>query len=186
MKVPKLMATIALIAAFTSCGKSTDSTSAEGFSAIEEEIKDKFGDNAYYTDLTITHNQSIGNIIGVTVTEAPESLKMGQWNLTQGNWRQNSDISLEVPQGSKAADFMFQLNDRINLSKLGDLVERSSKQLTAEKNLENPSLHMATIKFPKNGDVSKTEYLVMLQPEHGGTTFTFRYALNGDFIEMDY
>jgi len=27
---------------------------------------------------------------------------------------------------------------------------------------------------------------VMLNPENGGTTFTFRYKLNGDFIEMDY
>ena len=57
-------------------------------------------------------------LLGVTVTEAPESLKMGQWNNTQGKWVQNSDISLEVPQGSKVADFMFQLNDKINLSKL--------------------------------------------------------------------
>ena len=121
-----------------------------------------------------------------TVTDNPESLKMGQWNQTQSTWKQNSEISLEVPQGSKAADFMFQLNEKINLTKLGELVEKSSLQLTAEKNIENPALHMAFVKFPKNGDISKAEYTVMLKPENGGTTFTFYYKLNGDLIKMDY
>ena len=45
---------------------------------------------------------------------------------------------------------------------------------------------MAFIKFPKNGDISKTEYTVRLEPKNGGTSFTFRYDLQGNFIEMDY
>ncbi|MEE3999196.1 hypothetical protein V1T75_02510 [Tenacibaculum sp. FZY0031] len=188
MKVVKFIVIIAVFTLLVSCGNSTSKQVAnkEGFAAIEKEVKSEFGNNAYYTDVTITYNKSIGNIIGVTVTSAPESLKMGQWNHMQDNWKQNSEISLEVPQGSKAADFMFQLNNKINLSKLGELVEKSSTQLTAEKSIENPVLNMAYIKFPKNGDVTKTEYVVMLNPENGGTTFTFRYKLNGDFIEMDY
>ena len=32
---------------------------------------------------------------------------------------------------------MFQLNDEINLSKFGELVEKSIKQLKSEKKLEN-------------------------------------------------
>lgn len=188
MKALKFSILIIISIALVSCGNSIDKQSADkkGFTAIEKNIKSKFGDDAYFTDLTITYNQSIGNIISVTVTENPESLKMGQWNNTQGNWKQNSDISIEVPKGSKASDFMFQLNDKINLSKLGELVEKSSKKLISEKNIEATSLHMTAVKFPKNGAISKTEYLVMLTPEKGGTTFTFRYAINGDFIEMDY
>ena len=177
-----------MIVTFISCGGETSKQTADakGFAAIEKEIKSKFGDKAYYTDLTITYVQSTGNIIGLTVTEAPESLKMGQWSLIQDNWVQNSEISLEVPEGNKAADFMFQLNDKINLTKLGELVEKSMQQLTAEKNIENPSFYMGLVKFPKNGDFAKTEYTVMLKPENGGTTFTFRYTLDGELIEMDY
>ncbi|WP_298545039.1 hypothetical protein [uncultured Aquimarina sp.] len=188
MKVLKftlvLISTIILI----SCSGSSDMHSADvkGFEAIEKEIKSKFGDNSYFTDLTITHNNSIGNIVGVTVTENPGSLKMGQWNLTQDTWKQNSEISLEVPEGSEAADFMFQLNDKINLSKLGELTEKSSKQLNEEKKTENPTLSTAYIFFPKNGDISKAEYHVNLKPENGGTTFRFRYKLNGELIKMDY
>lgn len=176
------------MALFISCGggASKQEANAKGFDAIEDILKSKFGDGAHYTDLTITYNESIGNIVGVTVTEAPESLKMGQWSLSQDNWAQTSEIELEVPQGTKAADFMFQFGDTVNLEKLGELVEQSKEKLSAEKDIEKPSLHMALIKMPKNGDRSKIEYVVMLKPENGGTTFTFNYGVNGVLTNMDY
>ncbi len=189
MKTLKFTIIVAIVAiTLISCGKPANKQAAnkEGFGVIEKEIKSKFGKNAYYTDLTITYNKSIGNIIGVTVTNNPESLKMEQWNQTQGTWKQNSEISLKVPKGSKAEEFMFQLNEKINLSKLGELIEKSSKQLKTDKNLKNAALYMALVKFPKNGDIAKTEYVVMLKPENGGTTFTFQYKLNGNLIKMDY
>ncbi|WP_128755252.1 hypothetical protein [Aquimarina sediminis] len=187
MKELKFTALLGVLIILMSCGgASKQEANAKGFEAIEEEIKSKFGDEAYFTDLMITRDKSVGNIIGVTVTEAPESLKMGQWNLMRGSWKQNSEISLEVPEGTKAVDFMFQLNENINLSKLGELAEKSSKKLEEEKDIKNPAFKMAYLKFPKNGDIAKTEYVVVLTPENGGTNFTFKYKLNGDFIEMDY
>ncbi|PCE66054.1 hypothetical protein B7P33_01770 [Sediminicola luteus] len=171
-----------------SCGGSAANQppTADGFASIEEELNNEFGDNAYYTELTITHNKSIGSIITTMVTDAPESLKMGQWTYSQGVWKQTSEVSLEIPENTKAEDFMFQLNDKINLETLGGLVEKSMGHLTEEKELENPSLQMAFVKFPKNGDLAQTEYNVFLQPEHGGTTFSYRYDLKGALIEMDY
>lgn len=179
---------LTFITALVSCGGGAgkQEATADGFSEIEKEIKNKFGDDAYYTDLDIIPIESIGNSISVTVTEDPESLKMGEWVLTQGTWKQSSEITLEIPEGSKAADFMFQFDEKINLSKLGELVEKSMAQLEVEKDIENPALHMASILFPKNGDVSKTEYLINLKPENGGTTFRFTYKLNGELIKMDY
>jgi len=182
--------TVAIIWTFLliSCGGSITQQPANsiGFGEIEKEIKSKFGENAYFTDLTIAYDKSIGNIISTTTTRAPQSLKMGQWNLTHGSWNQNSEVSLEVPDGSQAKDFMFQLNEQINLSKLGDLVEKSVNQLKTEKKLNNPVLSMAFVKFPKNGDISKANYTVMLQPESGGSSISFYYALNGDLINMEY
>lgn len=171
-----------------SCGGSAANQppTADGFATIEEELNNEFGDNAYFTELTITHNKSIGSIITTMVTDAPESLKMGQWTYSQGVWKQTSEVSLEIPENTKAEDFMFQLNDKINLETLGGLVEKSMTHLTEEKELENPSLQMAFVKFPKNGDLAQTEYNVFLQPEHGGTTFSYRYDLKGALIEMDY
>lgn len=188
MKLLKHFTLIAITFAILSCSNSTSKQAAtkEGFTAIENVLKDKFGANAYYTDLSITYNASIGNIVGVTVTEAPESLKMGQWNLTQDNWTQNQDITIEVPAGTKPADYMFQLGNKISLSELGHLVEKSVKKLKDEKNVDHAVLSIASIQFPNNGDMSKAEYLVNLQPEQGGTTFSFQYALNGELLNLDY
>mgnify|MGYP001803236735 CR=1 FL=1 len=188
MKILKSTVIGLILVSLLSCGNGTSSQPAnkKGFTVIEKELKNKFGDDAYYTDLHISYDKNVGNLISVTVTEAPESLKMGQWNLMRGIWKQNSEVSLEVPEGCKAADFMFQLNDQINLSKLGELVEISSEKLKAEKDIENPAFHMAYINFPDNGDISKAEYDVLLKPGNGGTTFTFSYKLNGDFIKMNY
>lgn len=189
MKILKLSLIAAIaITLISSCGGGTSKqkANAEGFGAIEKELKSKFGEDAFYTDLSITYNESIGNIIGVTVTENPESLKMGQWNLTQYHWQQNSDITIEIPKGTKASDYMFQLKDKVSLSELGKLVEQSQEKLSQEKQISDSKLHMAFVNYPDNGDVSNAEYTVMLQPKNGGTTFTFRYSLRGDFIEMDY
>lgn len=189
MKTIQCIAIVAVaVATLISCGGSVTNqpANADGFSAIAKEIENKFGEHAHFTNITVMYSKSIGNTISLTVTEAPESLKMGQWNFVNGSWKQNSEITVEIPEGTKAADFMFQLDEKINLRKLGELAEKSSKQLTAEKNIENPKLKMAYIKFPKNGDISKTEYVVNLEPENGGTKFTFLYTLDGELIKMNY
>lgn len=189
MKILKFTVVV-FIAIFTlnACGGSSgkQEATADGFSDIEREIKSEFGVDAYFTDINIVYSNGIGNIINVTVTKEPESLKMGQWNQAQGNWTQNAEISLEVPYGTKASDFMYQLNDKINLTKLGELIEKSKTQLQEEKELDNPTLSLASVAFPKNGDISKTEYLINLEPENGSTTFRFSYKLNGELIKMNY
>ena len=184
----KLYFTLIVLWLFSSCVSETShqEANAVGFTIIESELKSKFGNNAYYTDLAIIYNETIGNTISVTVTEAPESLTMGQWNLSQDSWQQNSEITLKVPDGTMASDYMFQLNENINLSQLGDLVEKSIEQLKTEKKLKNPKLSIAHIKFPKNGDVSKTEYAINLKPSLGGSTFSFYYKLDGELIKIDY
>lgn len=175
-------------AVLSSCGGGTakQPATADGFAGIEKDLKSEFGDDAYYTDLTIMYNESIGNSIATTVTDDPESLKMGQWTYSLGNWNQTSEVSLEIPEGTKAADFMFQLGEKISLEKLGQLAEKSKAQLKAEKDIDNPRLEMAFVKYPKNGNIQEAQYLVKLQPENGGTSFTFQYQLDGTFIKMDY
>ena len=81
-KLMRLNLLLVLLLHVVSCSNSIQNqpATADGFQNIENVLKDQFDKDAYYTDLTITYNQSIGNIVSVTVTEIPESLKMGQWN----------------------------------------------------------------------------------------------------------
>lgn len=187
MRTMKFTIVAMITAILVSCGGgSKQSASADGFGALEKKVKSKFGDKAFFTDLKIIHIDGIGNLVSTIVTEDPESLKMEEWNLSQNKWKQTSEITLEVPEGTKAADYMYQLGDEINLSKLGELVETSKEHLEKEKGLKKPAFENAFVKFPKNGDMSKAEYAVSLKPENGGTTFSFYYKLNGELIEMDY
>lgn len=173
---------------FISCGggSSKQEANAEGFSAIENQLKEKFGNDAFYTKLSVIYNESLGNSITVTVAENPESLQMEEWLQSQDNWTQTSNVTIEIPEGTKATDFMFQLNETINLKKLGELVEKSKAQLTKEKNIEDPKLHIAFINFPDNGDVSKANYGVNLEPKNGGTSFRFSYTFDGELIDFKY
>ena len=183
-----LLAILMIAITLVSCGgdATKQPANADGFAGIEEELNSEFGDDAHFTELTIIYNESIGNSISTTVTDAPESLKMGQWTYSMGNWNQTSEVTLEIPEGTKAADFMFQLGEKISLEQLGELVEKSIEQLKAEKDIDNPRLEMAFIKYPNNGDINEAQYIVKLQPENGGTSFTFSYQIDGAFIEMDY
>ncbi len=171
-----------------SCGGESKkaTVSADGFGKIGKSIKSKFGNDAYFTKMTISNNEAIGDIITLTVSENPESLKMGDWTQMQGKWTQNSEITIELPQNTKAKDFMYQLNDQLNLITLGKLVEKSIEHVKAEKGLKKPKLEMAMIKFPKNGDLAKTNYYISLQPEHGGTSFHYLYALDGKLLDFSY
>jgi hypothetical protein len=151
---------------------------------MEQELNEEFGKDAYYTDIDVSFDESSGSWASVTVTKQPQSLKMGEWTLSQNDWNQSSEITLEIPDGTKASDFMFQLSD-ISLTKLGELVEQSMKQLKTEKQIEHPKLDLASIDFPDNGDINDAEYFVQLKPEHGGTSFSFSYKLSGELIEMN-
>lgn len=175
-----------LTVSLTACGGVSDQKAdAEGFKAMEQELKDKFGADAYYTDIDVSFDKTIGSWMTATVTKEPKSLKMGEWTLSQNDWKQTSELTLEISEGSEASDFMFKLSD-ISLVKLGELVEKSMKQLKAEKQIENPTLSMASIDYPENGDINEAEYWVQLKPENGGTSFNFTYKLSGELIEMKY
>lgn len=159
---------------------------AEGFGEIEKELTSKFGADAYYTDLSILYIDKMGNTISTTVTSDPESLEMGEWSYSNSAWTQSADVTIEIPDGTKATDFMFQLGGEISLSELGGLIEKSKKMLADEKDVPNAKLSIASILFPDNGDMAEAKYSVTLEPETGGTSFSFYYDLKGEFISMDY
>ena len=168
------------------CGSSNAEANADGFTKIQEDIESEFGEEAYYTDISISYDNSIGNMISVTVAQDPESLGMQEWLKKQGFWEQTADVTIEIPEGTRATDFMFQLDDRINLTKLGELVEKSQEQLKTEKGLDEMQLDIAYINFPDDGDYSKAKYYISLEPKTGGTSFDFYYTLQGELLDMNY
>ncbi len=172
--------------AFIACGKTTKlGENASSINSAKEKLDDKFGKDAHYTSITITDTEH-GSILAATVTENPSSLKMGDWAYFQNSWKQNSEITLELSEGSKAEDFMFQIKDGIvDFDLLGKLVEQSKEKVAKEKSIDVVT-ELISINAPNNGDFEKMRYFITTIPENGGTTFKFWYKMDGSLENFDY
>jgi hypothetical protein len=177
----------------TSCGGNSSkySTDAEGFGKIQKDLISKFGENAYYDQIFIGNNLPANRPGGgiwmqVNVTKDPESLKMEEWAYTSATgWKQTSDITVEIPEGADMKDFLFQLGDKFDLKKVGEMVTSSAKKLADEKNLKNAVMESATFNTMRS-PVSETKIFIYMKPENGGTTFDFRYDLDGNLEDFSY
>lgn len=179
VKMKKIIYTLILVVCF-SCGKKQNfAKDASSIQLFKKELTDKFGEDAYYTSISLTHTLS-GDILGVTQTENPSSLKMGEWSYLMGKWTQNSDITLELSQGSKAKDFMFKLDgSTVKFDLLGKLVEQSKEKVIKEKKVKEVVVKSIFINAPDHGDFNKMEYYITVAPKEGGTSFDFWYTING-------
>lgn len=177
------------IVIFVSCGKEKKFTeNADTFKELKTVLTDKFGKDAYYTSITLSNSgTSSGDILSVTQTEDPASLKMGEWNYFQGKWTQSSEVTLELSPGSQAKDFMFQLNESIvKFDLLGELLKKSKEKVIQEKKIEDVIVSSIYINAPSNGDFKEMEYYLTIKPKNGGTSFDFWYMLDGTLRKFDY
>ncbi|MDY8136248.1 hypothetical protein [Aquimarina sp. 2201CG5-10] len=181
-KTSLLIATLGTLF-LSSCGGNLSDDKA-GFQKIESELKSKFGDDAYYTNISIAYTKQLGLLLDAAATEDPSSLKLEEWNWVKNDWTQKSEITLEIT-GGKPKDFMFILNDQISISKMGELLEVSKQKLKEEKDIE-AILSLARIDAPDNGDKSKMAYNLTLEPENGGTSFYFTYDFDGNLKDFTY
>jgi hypothetical protein len=77
------------------------------------------------------------------------------------------------------------LDGKFDLKKTGELVEQSAKKLADEKQIKNAILEMAALN-PGNRPASFTDIFISMQPENGGTKFSFHYDLDGNLTSFDY
>ena len=176
----------------TSCGSNLSKVSrdAEGFEKIQQALISKFGADAYYDKMYIGDDGQGKLTISFNVTNNPEVLKLEGWNYNQYNgWQQTSEITIEMENGADLKEFLFQLKDggKFDLKKVGELVTASAKKLADEKNLKNAVMKSAWIHtFDKPVSDEDTQIWVYMQPENGGTEFTFRYDLAGNLVDFSY
>ncbi len=152
---------------------------------LKKELISEFGENAYYTKLSIS-NADYGSIVGVSQTDKPSSLKMTEWNYFNGSWDQISDVTLELSSGSKAEDFMFQLNKVIDFEIMAKVVEESKKKIIEEKGIAKVRVENININAPNDGDFNSMKYFITISPIDGGTDFNFWYNMDGTLSKFDY
>ena len=175
--------TFALLALLllTSCGGGGNS-----FETLNDILSDKFGTDAYYKNVAITPVPKYGDIVNITVTSDPSSMQLEEWTYLKGSWEKKTIVTIEMEGEGSMKDFLYQLDNEVSISKLGELVELSKVSLTKEKNIENPALMTAMMNCPDYGGKENLEYQISITPEHGGTSFNYHYDLNGELKDMNY
>jgi predicted small lipoprotein YifL len=180
------IAMCAVMLTVASCGSKNYSPDAAGIETWGKDMQDKFGPDAWYTNLILAYSDGKA-VVSVSETDDPASLNMREWAWTAfTGWRQTSDVTLEISGDASPEEFMFQLGKQVDMKLVGSLVEKSKAQLAAEKKIENPRLESVALITPDREDVSAMTIDVALEPENGGTTFRFEYNLAGELLNFDY
>jgi hypothetical protein len=180
---------IACATLFYSCkslkGKAFETT--EGVAEVATKLNEGFGENAHYTDITISYVKGIGSTISATGTKDPSSSKMVSKLYSNGNWKDVSEVILEVSEGAKPSDFMFTLNEIEELKKVPEMVRLSVEKIKKEKNIDVVAEHVS-VKYPSRimGPDDKLGFDVNLAPENGGTSFITTFDEVGNYQRLVY
>ena len=190
MKKNKLVLTfIACTSLFYSCkslkGKAFETT--EGIAEVVTKLNEAFGENASYTDITISYIKGIGSTISATGTKDPSSSKMISKLYSNGNWKDDSEVIIEVSGGAKPSDFMFTLSEVEQLKKVPEMVRISIEKIKKDKKIDVVAEHVS-VKYPSRimGPDDKLSFDVNLAPENGGTSFITSFDEVGNFQRLIY
>lgn len=156
-----------------------------GMEKLSKELKDEFGAEAWYTSIELANSGGSDDIVTVDQTKDPNSLKQEQWSQFHGFWDKKADITLSI-QGAEPKSFMFQLDKEVSLTKLGELMEQSSKQLQ-EKGADDAQVILAQIKA-SNQMNTKSEgiyYSISLESKKKGKSYNFVYNLDGTLKSLN-
>jgi hypothetical protein len=156
-----------------------------GMEKLAKELKEEFGPEAWYTSIELANSGGSDDVVTVDQTKDPNSLKQEQWSQFHGFWDKKADITLSI-QGAEPKSFMFQLDKEVSLTKLGELMEQSTKQLQ-EKGIEDAQVILAQIKASNqmNTKAEGIYYSISLQSKKKAKSYNFVYNLDGSLKNLN-
>jgi len=164
-----------------SCGKSYTHDAA-GMKMLNQDLIEKFGADAWYTNVSYSVSPDNKNIyvVSADLTDNPESLTQDRWLKEDNTWQKVAKVNLDIQNGA-ARDYMFQLDrGHISLETLGKLITDTRTTLEKEKSLTGLKLRIAIV-ATSNVVLSQQErfsYTVILEDEEGNT-YSATYDLDG-------
>src|SRR5688572_31440321 len=83
---------------------------ADDMSDLVGELKDKFGQNAGFTSITMSYHDGIGTSTVATGTADINSNKLMERMKQKGIWQDKAEVTLEIDGEATPKDFMFTLD----------------------------------------------------------------------------
>ncbi|RPD38271.1 hypothetical protein EG028_25605 [Chitinophaga barathri] len=154
-------------------------------SGLVEELKDKFGQNAGFTSITMSYHDGIGTSTVATGGDI-NSNKLTERLKQKGIWQDKAEVTLEIDGEATPKDFMFTLDQVQDLRKIPGLVKSSIEKVEKEKKITDLVSNMVSVSMPSRIDTPGDELriTVYVSPKNGGTDFTLLYNQKGEFLKM--
>lgn len=165
-----------------------DYENAKDLASLVGELKSKFGENAGYTNISLSYHDGIGTSVVAAGAADPNSNKLIEKLKQKGIWEDKSEITLEIEGDAKPKDFMFTLQQLQDLQKVPELVKASIEKVEKEKQMKDMVVNSVYIAMPKSirGPEDQLRMTVTVSPENGGTDFQLIYNEKGEFQKMIY
>lgn len=162
----------------------------DGMQGLSEELIEKFGAGAWYSELSILNVSDDESAVQVKVTDNPNSLRAKSWLRQAEKWVPLDDVMLQFTD-NQPKNHLFQISDdsdqAINLTTLIELIQASNERLNHE-GISNYKIHFASIQSAQL--VKRSEERILYNISYWGKTndisYSFVYDLNKRLIAFNH
>jgi hypothetical protein len=159
---------------------------AEGMGKLNSVLKEKFGDDAWYTGVTIRTISADETAVIVEETKDPNSLKQEQWMKQSDSWQKLSNVALQIQNG-KPEDYMFQLDKQASLSRLNELMQECRGKLREVEQVPDAEITFASIKSTNevHNRNERILYTISFHSAAKDKSYSFVFGLDGKLKDFN-
>lgn len=158
-----------------------------GFTALQEEIIEKFGADAYYTvvNMSAAGDATMGYTYFIDKTTNQEDLRQERWVRDGGSWY-NAGISNMQVDINNPSVYKFQLGKEVNLGTLGKLIEETEKKYAEEEPEKKARVVLAQVNTNNvvRDDASRYLYTIKLRASDDSEK-SYTYDRDGKFLRSN-
>ena len=179
MRIQYLLFFIGCLMLSISCKRDTYDNSIDGFSQLESDLIQRFGEGSYFTDITILQNNEEELEVDLLVTQNPYSYTMEGWNYKNGDWQKITEVDLELVRGD-IVNYLYTINQEVSIVKMKFLIESCIKK-AKEKGYTDIAFNKVIILSPNDGDKLKMGYYIQIIADNKKINYV--YTLAGDLVK---
>lgn len=154
---------------------------AAGFKELNEELKSKFGAEAYYTiiNMSAAGDETMGYTVFVDKTDSLDDIRQERWVLDGGSWMSGGFANMQVDRNNPN-DYKFQLDKEVKVELLGQLITDSKAAFIAENKGDKPVMKLAQVNTNTTVTDEKTKYRYTVKLAQSGTNDEHSYTYDRD------
>lgn len=152
---------------------------------LQKELTEKFGAEAWYSEITVLSPTLDETMIRVKETKDPNSLKGKTWVKESDSWIPSDDVLFQFNDG-KPENHLFQLNKKVTIQRLVQLIDTSKKSLR-QKSIDDAVIHFVSIQSAQMviNPARRVLYNISFQSKDRDRSYSFIYDLNGKLISFN-